>query len=367
SVANASVSSGVTNGTVTLNVLSLGSKSSAMSNSGLLTVTDPTQDNISASSTYTLTVDGNNFNLNPADTSLDGLRNAINASGAGVTATIVNVGGATPDYRLSIQSQNYAADTIQLSDSSNNPLMTTLATGSPVTYQVNGQPSTPISSNTRSVTLAPGLSANILAAGTTDITVSQNGSSRANSTNSFVSADNATVDQLNQSHGTSGNALTGNSLIFNLEDSLRQIANYTGSGNLTSPSDIGLTFDDNGHLQFDQSAFLNATSNSMTDVLNFLGSVSGNTGFLSLASQTLSSITDATSGILPGAMNDLATEVTSIGSRITDDQDKLTTLQQTLTQQMAKADSLIASLQQQTTNITNLFNAMKVNQQSISG
>ncbi|HZU22611.1 MAG TPA: flagellar filament capping protein FliD [Terriglobales bacterium] len=367
SVANATVSSGVLNGTLTLDVLSLGSKSSAMSNSGLLTVTDPTQDNISTGSSYTLTVDSKPYTLNLTDTSLDGLVNAINSSGAGVSATIVNVGGSTPDYRLSIQSQNYAADTIQLTDSGDNPLMTTLATGSPVTYQVNGQPSTPIESNSRTVTLAPGLSVNILAAGSTDITVSQNGSSIANAINSFVTAYNAAVDQLSQSHGTGGNALTGNSIVFSLEQTLQQLTNYTGSGNITALSDLGLTFDSNGHLQFDETGFLSTASQSMNDVLSFLGSVSGNNGFLGIASQTLTGVMDTTTGILPQAMNDLATEVTNIGTQINDDEDKLTTLQQTLTQQMAQADALIASLQQQNTNLTNLFSAMKVNAQLISG
>src|SRR5262245_33646092 len=53
--------------------------------------------------TGTLTINGTDITIDSTNNTLEGIRQAINGSGAGVTATIVNVGGATP-YKLSISS-----------------------------------------------------------------------------------------------------------------------------------------------------------------------------------------------------------------------------------------------------------------------
>jgi flagellar hook-associated protein 2 len=85
----------------------------ATTSTGVASVADPTSGNISTSSTFTLTVGGTPYALAPAGTSLDSLVAAINASGANVQATVVNVGGsATPNYELSVQGTQLAATTI---------------------------------------------------------------------------------------------------------------------------------------------------------------------------------------------------------------------------------------------------------------
>ena len=87
---------------------------------------------------------------------MNALAQAINTSNAGVSATILNLGSPTaPDYRLSLQSTSLGPTTIQLNDGTQD-LLTTLTTGTPAKYQVDGQPSTPISSNSSTVTIAPG-------------------------------------------------------------------------------------------------------------------------------------------------------------------------------------------------------------------
>lgn len=356
SVASASTSSGVMAGTYSLNVVATGSSTNTISMNGLTVVADPSTGNIDSSSTYTLTVDGQNYQITDSDSSLNGLVQAINASGANVQATVVNVGsGSSPDYRLSLQSLNYAPDTIQLSDGTNN-LLNTLSTGSYVQYQVNGQPSTPIDSDSRNITISPGLSVGVLQTGSTNITVSQSATGIANAISSFVNAYNSLVDELNKNRGQNGGALTGQSIVYQLQNSLQNLTNYSASsGNVTSLTDLGITFDDNGHLQFDQSTFNQA---SASDVVNFFGSESGS-GFLQAASNVMTSVTDPTTGMLPGTTQSITDEISADNTQIDNDEQQVNTLQTTLTAQMAAADSAISSLEQQAYEITDLFTEMQ--------
>jgi hypothetical protein len=80
SSATTTLGSGATAGTYTLGVSSLGSYSDAISGAGSITVTDPTSQNISASDTFTLTV--NNVAVTPPIT-LSGTNTNLNGLAAG--------------------------------------------------------------------------------------------------------------------------------------------------------------------------------------------------------------------------------------------------------------------------------------------
>ncbi|HZU27800.1 MAG TPA: flagellar filament capping protein FliD [Bryobacteraceae bacterium] len=369
-VAKAHVAAGVLPGSYTINVVNLGSRTTAMSDDGLPRVVDPSAGGISASTSYTLTVDGSTFNIKPASTSLNDLVTAINNSGAPVQATVVNIGGSgSPDYRLSIQGADYGSDAIQLNDGSQD-VMNTLSPGSPVTYQVNGQPATPISSGSRTVTLSPGLTVDLLDTGQTEITVAQNQTSVATALNSFVVSYNAVVDQLAQSHGQNANALAGQSVVLSLEQTLHQLANFgagAGGGQLSSLADIGLTFDKQGHLNFDSDAFNSASDNSISAVMSFLGSASSGTGFIGQATAAVKSVLDSSTGQLTGAENNINDQITKTNSKISDEQNHISALQQSLTQQMALADATIAGLQAQATSVNQYFQAMALNTLNMTG
>ena len=360
-VAEPSVSSGAMAGTYSLNVTSIGSQTNTISQNGLTPVTDPTAGNIDASSSYTLSINGVNYSVaNPSGT-LDGLAQAITNSSANVQATVVNVGNSSaPDYRLSIQSLDYAPDTIQLNDGTND-LLTTLATGTSVTYQVNGQPSSGITSSSREVTVSPGLSVQLLKTGSTDITVSQSASNIASALSSFTTAYNSVLNEIDKNRGQNGGALSGQSIVYELQNQLRSLANYSSSGSssVNSLADLGLTFDSTGALQFDIGTFDHAVSNSSNDVLNFLGS--SNAGFLKEANSTLASVTDTSTGILTGASTTISNELTTVAAKITVDQTNISQLQQKLTDQMATVDATISSLQSQLSEVTGLFAQMQTN------
>ncbi len=341
-------------GDVTLEVDSLGAHTNTLSLDTLPHVTDPFKQSITTASTLTMTIGGSTYAIPPGTGTLASLVDGINSSGAAVRATIINLGsGAAPDYRLSLQSTNLADVAIQLNDGSQN-LLSTLVSGSPATYRINGQPSVPISSDSRTVTISPGLSVDLLKTGTTDITVSRSAGSIGDALSAFVTAFNAAVDELDANRGGAG-ALSGQSLVFTLSQSLRTLTGFSGSGGISSLNGLGVTFDKEGKLQFDQAAFTTAAQD-VNAVLDFFGDPTHG-GFLKLANDTLLTV-DGPSGALPNALLDVTDQLTSQNKRIDDAQSRIDLLTENLRAKMAATDALIASLQQQVTFFTGLFNSI---------
>jgi len=367
SVLSATAASGALSGTYTVEVTSMGAHTSTMSSNGLPAVTNPSSQSISTSTTFNLKVDGTNYTINPASNDLNSLAQAINNSGADVQASIVNIGGsASPDYRLTVAGNNLSPDTIQLSVGSTN-LLTTLATGSPATYLVNGL-KTAAQSNSDTVTLSPGLTVTLLqqsAAGVpTTITVSPNTNAISNALSSIVSDYNAVSTELGQQFGATAGPLNGQSIVFGLQNALRALTTYSSpSGSVSSLASLGVTLDDTGQLSFDPSVL---NGNSFDAVGSFLGS-STTGGFLQAATNAMNNIEDPTSGLLTNDIADINSQIADETTMIAKDQDSVNLLQQSLQTKMAAADALIAGMEQKVNYIDGLFQAMFPSNNSSSG
>jgi flagellar hook-associated protein 2 len=367
-VATAAVSTGSLPGTYALDVTSIGSESNTISAAGTVAVTDPSSQNISAATSFTLTVAGTQHTLSPASTSLNSLVTAINSSGAGVQATVVNVGGsAAPDYRLSVQSTSYGPDTIQLNDGTKN-LLTSLNTGAYVTYQINGQPAVPINSTSRSLSLSTGLTADVLTTGSANITVSANSSGVSTAIAGFVTAYNAASAELTKNRGQNGGALAGNGLILELQNTLNAVGSYSAATTgVNSLADIGLTFNDTGQLVFDQTTFDAVAPAAVTSFLGAEAGTAAGSGFLAFADTAMESLTNSTSGTITESGTTIGASIISLTAEIATKQAQVTALQTNLTDQMATADAAITSLQGQLSEITDLFSAETQNQKNITG
>jgi flagellar hook-associated protein 2 len=342
-------------GTYSIQVDSLGSETTTMSENGLTTVADPTSANISSSSQYTLTVNGTNYTITPSGDTLDDLVTAINNAGDGVQATTVNIGSNTsPDYRLAVTSNNLAPDTIQLNDGTQD-LLNTLSTGANATYSVNGQ-STTLSSNSNEVTLSQGLTVqlNQVTSSPVTVTVSQSYAGLQTALSNLATTYDSAVNALAQDRGSTGGALTGDQIVYQLTDMLQSISTYTsGSGSVNSLADLGLSIDQTGQMSFDASSFNTADSSA---VQQFLGSTTTG-GFLQTANNSLESFIDPTNGLLVKETSNLQTQITSDNSQIAQQQTQISSLQTNLEQQLSQADAAIATLQAQTSYFQQLFTA----------
>ena len=360
-VASATVTSAADAANYSITVTNIGSSTNALSSDSLPKVANPDVSSIDPSNTYKLAIDNTTYNIsNPAGT-LTGLKNAINASSANVQATIINIGGSSsPDYRLSIQSTTFAATAISLTTGST-PLLTTQSTGSPVQYTINGASAT-VSSNNRSVNLAPGLTVNLQQPGTTSINVARSATSISTALSAFATAYNSTFDEIAKSRGTTAGALSGDSIVYTSSQSLQNLHNSgtTSTPSINSLEDLGLTFGQDGHLTFDSSVLSGASSTKLRDVATFLGSEATG-GFLHGANNVMTNLDDSTNGLFVKSSQSITNELTSVGDQITTTQTRITALRTSLTAQMDKADSAIASLQQDASYYTQLYQTLNAN------
>jgi flagellar hook-associated protein 2 len=359
SVISASLGSGAIAGTYSVQVDSLGAYSTALSNPGSTTVTDPTSQGISSATSFTLTVGSSTTTITPASTSLQDLVTAINTQAAGqAQATIVNVGStSSPDYRLSLQADNLGTGTIDLQDDSGNDLISTSTPGSLAEYEVNGD-GTQLTSTSRNITLAPGLTATLVgvsqAGSPATITVADDASGLANAFSSFATAYNNAANALTQQEGQSTGALDGDSLIYSLSGVLSQLGNYSDGSPSTALANYGITLDQNGQLDVDTSAFTTAVNADFPSFLATLGT-STTGGFLQTATNLLNSVEDPTTGLITTETNQISGEITNQQTQIASEQARVNTLQTDITAQISQADATIASLESQVSYVTGLF------------
>lgn len=350
--------SGAAEGVYNVEVTGLGAHTTTMSKDGFTTVTDPAAANIRAATSYTLTVNGTPTLITIAAPTLNALIEAINGSGAGVAATAVNVGTASsPDYRLSIRSDGYESLAISLADGATE-LLNDPVDGANASYKVNGAT---VLSDTRTVTIAPGLTATFLKTSETGvaetITVSRSTQAAENALNAFVNAYNQAVSELDKHRGDAGGALAGDAVLLTLSRALRDLMHYdSGSGGIASLTDLGLEFDDQGVLSLDAAKFDDA---SFAALASFLGSAAGS-GFLETAAGVLRSVADETGGAIAAARDSVDASIDAQETAIEHEQESLDLYEAQITEKMNDADALIAALEQQAAYINGLFESMRV-------
>jgi flagellar hook-associated protein 2 len=364
SIVSATVATGALSGTYNIEVESLGAFSSAVSKPGSPTVADPSAAGICTDATLTLQFGTTSVAITPAASTLSSLVDAINSQASDqVQATLVNVGSTSaPDYRLSLRAIKLVADAIDLTDSGGS-LIGTATSGALASYKLNGLPSS-ITSNSRTVTLAPGLTAELLsqsAAGkATTISVSRNSSGVASALSSFAKSYNAAADAVAQHRGENAGALHGESVLLTLSNTLARLSNYSDGSPENSLPALGLSLDKTGHVSLDNSTFAAAAKSNFSRVLTTLGS-SESSGFLKAATTLLGQLEDPEVGVLKNQTSTLTTAIVEQKKKMAVQQERVVRLQASLTAQLARADAAIARLESQVSYITGLFAAFTKN------
>jgi flagellar hook-associated protein 2 len=348
-----------TAGSYSIEVTELGSYSTALGTAGATPVTDPTTQGISSATSFTLTVGANAIPITAASTSLDDLVTAINNQAGGqVQAAIVNVGSTiSPDYRLSLQTTTLGAQALDLTDSNGNDYIASSAQGALASYLVDGQV-TAITSDTRNITLAPGLTVDLLgqsASGqATTITVSNSSAGLSSAFTSFASAYNASVDAVGQQVGQSAGALAGNSIVYQLSSVLNQLGTYSNGSPESSLANFGITVDSTGQIALNSTTFAQAASSDFAGLLSTLGGTTTG-GFLQAANNLLTGVEDPNTGIITDAEASTASAIATQQTAISNEQATVNQLQTNLTQQISNADAAIASLESQVSFVSGLF------------
>lgn len=259
----------------------------------------------------TITIDSSN-------NTLSGVAEAINAAGAGVTATIVNDGSATP-YKLVLSANaTGAANTIHVT---NNLSAGELSTAVDSLAQVRAADDAALTVNGVAVSSASntvssvisGVSLNLLTTGSSTVTVTADTAGAQTAVTNFVKAYNDINGMLNNLAGynaktKTGGPLMGDSTARSLQVQIRAVLSQHLAGiggSLTTLSQVGVSFQKDGTLGLDTAKLASATSSSFSD-LPALFAVRGK------SNNTLLSFVSSAAKSTPG---DYQVDITSAATR----------------------------------------------------
>ncbi|MBZ5591356.1 MAG: flagellar filament capping protein FliD [Acidobacteriia bacterium] len=309
---------------------------------------------------------GSAITMDAAHNNLTALRDAINAiPNSGVTATILTTGtGATPDY-LSISATATGQNAIQLMDGATN-LLTSANPGANADFYVNGAHVTSATNNIQAV--VPGMTFTLVGETATDQTVtlsaSSNSSTLATALQDFATKYNAVVSQLNAQIGPAAGMLSGNHLIYSIQNALRGLVNYagTGSGAITSLAALGISLDSSGTMTFNQTstdlqkpAFNSLSSSQIAAAFSFLSSGKNNFGALV---STLTQYSDPLTGAIKAQQNQYDATDKELTNQIKALTDHANQMQTTLTAKLQAADAQLAAMQSQQQMLTSTVQAL---------
>ena len=276
----------------------------------------------------TVTIDGSN-------NSLQGIRDAINKAGIGVTASIISDGsdkpnrlvltsdksGETSSMRISVAGDQDLSDLLAYAPNGTQN-MTQSNAGQNAKLTVNG---VAITSQTNNVDNAiPGVTMTLAKIGTSNVGVSMDTSGIKTALTNFVKAYNemnatitsltAVTPDLKQGAARTGGPLVGDSTTHSLQASLRKMfaANVPGlDSSIKNFSQLGVAFQKDGTLKLDTGKLQTAIDKNSDDVIKLLAT-SGSTSD-SLVS-FISSTSNSTVGTKGISISKLATQGTLVGS-----------------------------------------------------
>ncbi len=316
---------------------------------------DGTMELVVGAETYEVDLTGDYGNT------LEGLRDSINALGAGVSATILNTGsGATP-YYLSITAQDSGATTLELRETagdSETNILTGDNQGSDAVFKLNGLDVTR-SQNTINDALS-GVSFKIVSTTSegesVEIKLSSSQTAVGSAINSLVSAYNTARAQVTTQVGEEAGLLSGDFIVREIQSRMRGLAGYTANsdGAVQNLADLGIEFDGYGEMSFDSSKFYSLSQSQFSDALEFLGS---STSGLGLVADSLETITAPVTGLIATQQDQYDVADERINSQIEAMTARIEYMQQSTSLNLQLADALLAQLEGQQTILAGSIDA----------
>lgn len=312
--------------------------------------------------------------IDAADSSLEEIRDAINAANAGVRANLVYVGDA--GYKLTLTSKDTGAkNSIKLTvmDTSDVPLNDNTglaklsfdpaaATGTGKEFDVNTVAQDAhikidgldVYRTTNSISDAiTGVTLSLVAQGTTTLTVSKDSASAKSAIESFVKAYNDVAKQLREATAYNASTkqasvLTGDSGARSLQTVLREMIGYSrpaAGSSFATLSDLGVALQRDGSLVFNSSKFDAAMSSSTTNVGDLLSSTSTSApGIAVRMTAALDSILSRT-GILASRAEGINRSIADVGHQREALSRRLLQIERRYRAQFGALDTLVASMQ----------------------
>lgn len=345
--------------------------------------TDGISDTSTALGTGTLTLqagsgDAVSITLDSSNNTLAGLRDAINAADAGITATIVSDGSDSP-YRLVLTSNTTGTDaamTVSYSSSDSSDLASSLfgyADGSGNMTETVAAQNAELTINGIAVTSQSNTVEEALQGVT--LTLSDTGSSQTltikrdtdkieSAITAFVDAYNdfvTTVDELtayDADAGTSGELL-GDSTTRRISTELASdIYTQMGSGTFSYLSQLGIGLESDGTLAIDEDTLASALEDNLDAVSEFFIGSDGSSGFISRITEDLDNYLDEDTGLIPAKTDSLDNKLDQLEERYEEKQALIDSEMERWREQFTELDTLISTLNSTADYLTEQFEAL---------
>jgi flagellar hook-associated protein 2 len=324
------------------------------------------------------TADAVSITLDSSNNTLEGIRTAINASGAGVTASIVNDGSDTP-YRLVLTSDSTGTEsemTVTYSGSDSTDTATSLfgydgSTGNmtqtvealDAELTING---IAITSQSNTVEDAlQGVTLSLSAVGSSQtLTIAQDTDAIYDAISAFVTAYNSYVSSVDTLTSYDADADTASELLG--DSTTRRISTelssdlYTaiGSGTFSYLSQLGISLEVDGTLLIDEDTLTSAITDNIDAVSEFFIGTDGTSGFIGQMTDDLDNYLDEDNGLIVARTDSLATKLEQLEERYEEKQALIDSEMARWTEQFTQLDTLISSLNSTADYLTTQFDAL---------
>lgn len=320
-VASATPTSSAISGSYAINVTAL-AQAQKLSSAGFANTTDV----VGAGDLYFQVGSGssNKVTITSANNTLSGIRDAVNAAGVGVSASIINDGSGSGNKLVFTSNSSGTANalkiTVQNDGDSNNTDTSGLSqlaydsaapvgSGKNLTQGVAAADATltidgiAMTKSTNSISDAiQGVTLNLAKIGSTTLTISKDMNTVSTAVQSFVTAYNSVTKSIKDlssydSSTKKGGILLGDSTALSIQTKLRGIAStaLTGTGGAYNTlSQIGVSFQKDGTLSLDSTKLQNAMNSNFGDIAGLFAA-------LGRPTDSLVSYASSTSNTKPGA------------------------------------------------------------------
>ncbi|MCE1245872.1 MAG: flagellar filament capping protein FliD [Firmicutes bacterium] len=378
---NVSTSGAVVSGSYTVTVKSL-AQTNQISSQGYSSSSSSL-----GTGTFTIKVGSASFEpitLDSTNNSLNGLKEKINSGSYGVTASIINTGGDTPQYKLVLTSNTSGSKgAIEISNTLSggvSPTFSTIQEGTDahIVLGKSGTSSSAIDiySSSNSVTdVVPGVTLDLKGVDTSEevsITVSQSTKSAKAAINSFIEQFNNLADYFDdQFYYDSATEKTGtlfsDSTLISTKSQLYSMVTSTyGTGSSISDlSKMGITLDKSGKLAItDSDALDKALDDNMSDTVKFF--TDSENGFATKLNTFVESANDTTKGIFTTTEDYYNSEIEDIDNQITAKNSYLEKVEARYYEKFSALEAAMAKLKSQGDYLSQQISAMSNSSSSSS-
>ena len=307
-------------------------------------------------STLTINTGSGNYTVTPASNSLDDLVSAVNASGSGVTASKVDVGGG--NFRLQFTaSKSGTVGAFTITDPGTTYTDVKTAQDAQVTLWPGSTVAQTVTSSTNTFSnLLPGVSitAKDVTAGTATLTVAKDTAGITKVASDLVDGVNGifsliasrsavTTSTTTTGSTTSAGVFAGDSTVRSVNESILSAASLPVGTPPTSPSEIGISITKTGTMEFDATKFGAALAADPTGTAAKVQEIAGRIASAATAAS------DKYTGTLTTTITGQQSEVRDLADQISDWDTRLASRQATLKSTYSALEVTLSNMKAQQT------------------